>query len=156
MKGKKRDEVRVEREHGEREAVTAATQVDPLQLKKEFVEIASLLATFNEQYAEALRKHLRAKRRKEETYARVYLEKRETTEEKLTEGMLKAMVESDEEYEMACRWAIDAEIEKVRAGGRCEALRAKKDALISLGAHVRAELSGDPKLRDYQAAQDME
>lgn len=136
----------------EAEAVQQITEIDPLLLKDEFTKISGHLARYNELYANSLRRHLKAERHKKETYARLYVEKRETAEEKLTEGMIKAMVEMDEEYEQACALAIDAEVEKTRAWGRCEAVRAKKDALISLGAHVRAELSGDPKLRDYQQA----
>lgn len=147
---------RKERAEQREQATNDLMSVDPLHLKREFTEIASLLATANEQYAEALRKHLKAKRRKDETYARLYVEKRETAEERLTGDMLKHMVEMDEEFERASQIAIDAEVGKARAFGKCEALRAKKDALISLGAHVRAELAGDPQLREYQRAQDSE
>lgn len=122
--------------------------VDQLLLKDEFSKLPSDLAHYNEQFAEALRTFLRCERRRKETFARLYIETREAAEEKMSEAMLKATVESDEEYEQACQNEIAAEVSKARLWGMCEAIRAKKDALISIGAHVRAELGGDPSLRD--------
>lgn len=129
-------------------SVQQVVQIDPLLLKDEFAKLPGQLAHYNELFAQALRKYLRAERRRKETFARLYLEKRESAEEKLSEGMIKAMVESDEEYEQACLHEIDTEVDKAKLWGICEAIRAKKDALISIGAHVRAELGGDPFLRD--------
>ena len=46
-------------------------------------------------------------------------------------------------------WALQlaAEVDLVRAKGVCEAVRTRKDMLVSLGAQVRAEMGGEPSVR---------
>lgn len=132
-------------------AVLEAVSMDPLDLEAEFKRIPALLAQYNEEYAVALRRWLRAKAEVDRTHARLYLEAREIAEEmgeKTTEGSLKATIESKQAYIDAVDARISSEAQKVRVGGILDALSAKKDALISIGAHMRAEMSGQPHLRN--------
>ena len=132
-------------------AVLEAVSVDPLDLQEEFRKIPSLLAQYNEEYAIALRRWLRCKAEVDRTHARLYLEAREVAEElgeKVTEGSLKATIEAKQAYIDAVDARIAAEVQKVRLGGILDALSAKKDALISMGANMRAEMSGQPHLRN--------
>ena len=45
---------------------------------------------------------------------------------------------------------VRAEVERVRVKGVCDAIIAKREALISLGAHVRKEMEHDPRTRERQ------
>ncbi len=65
----------------------------------------------------------------------------------VTESMVDAAVELEGEYHDARVALIEAEAEKVRIYGVVEAVKAKRDMLISLGANMRAEMQGDPVLR---------
>ncbi len=128
-------------------------EIDQLQLDKEFRRLPALLAIANEEYAEALGYHLRTKYRVKRIYAKRYLELRiEMAEEgtKVTEKNLEHRTETDDQYQKAVARSIAADVERSRAWGKCEALRAKRDALVSLGANVRAEMQGDPSIRDRE------
>lgn len=144
---------------GVHEAVMEAVSVDPLALDDEFAKIPSLLARFNEQYADAYRKHLLSKHRVDRAFAACYLKHRGEAEErgeKITEGLLKARVDDDEAFHAAQDVAVAAEVEKLRLWGVLDALRAKRDALISLGAHMRAEMQGSPSIRgDRRGSRDV-
>jgi hypothetical protein len=133
------------------EAVMEAVAIDPLLLEEEFSGIGSRLAYWNEQYAESFRQFLRAKANYDRTEATRYLAIREELDnggKKPTEATVKANVEVDDEVVTARLRLVDCEAEKVRLWGVLDALRAKKDALISLGAHIRAEMGGSPSMRE--------
>lgn len=142
------------------EEVLAATQIDPLALDDGFTKIAAQLATFNERYYSALRKHLAAKATVDRKWAQLYIAIREEMNdagEKVTEAQLKAQIEAHDDYFHARMVAVDAEADKARLWGVLDALRAKKDALISLGANARAEMSGAPSIRgERRGARDVE
>lgn len=130
--------------------VMEATSIDPLLLEEEFAGIASKLAYFNEQYADAYRNMLLAKARYERTEAQRSLEIRESLDDggkKPTEATIRAHVDTDDKVIAARLHLVECESDKVRLGGVLDALRAKKDALISIGAHIRAEMGGNPSLR---------
>lgn len=147
MKKTKLDEQIDEWEHD-------AISIEPLALEEEFVRNPSDIARANAKYASALKRWLHAKRHEAKTYSRRYLELRETASSKLTEAMLKHMVEMDEDYQTAVMDRINAEVDKVRLHGVLEALKAKRDSLISIGAHMRAEMGGGPRIN--RRAQDDE
>lgn len=138
-------------------AVLEAVAIEPVDISGEFARIASLLATYNEEYSKALSEHLRHKAAREREYSRAYLKYRTEgleLQEKITEGVIKARVVLDKGYILANERAAAAEVEKVRLSGVLDALSTKRDALISLGAHLRAEMGGSPVIRsrdhDYQ------
>ena len=123
--------------------------IDAIQLDDHFRKVPAELAYFNERYADAVHQYLRAKATYEATRADVYRQIRieaEASGGKMTEALLSARVEGDERYQTAKIKHIDAESKKQRFRGRVEAVHAKKDMLISLGAHIRAEMS-DPMSR---------
>ena len=118
-----------------------------MALEEEFVRLPADIARFNEDYAQAVNELLRAKRHEERTYARVYLEEREKLG-KRTEATVKANVELHEDIEQAVMRRIMAEVEKTRLRGVVEALSAKRDSLISIGAALRDERRGPPVIRE--------
>lgn len=133
----------------------AAVEIDPLNLNSEFIKVPAHLARYGEMYAEALREHLTAKHTLSRVYASCYLKHKLSAAEngeRVTEPMIKARAECDTAYRVALDRAIAAEVEKARLGSAVEALRKKCDALISLGAHVRAELKGAPLIREDDEA----
>lgn len=132
------------------EAVTTVVAVEPLALEEEFVRVPSDLAFWNERFARAQRAVLLEK---------AVLERVEAELSELHRGMLKAagkatdaMVEErvhrDPTYQRQKKAVADAEYEKLRAYGVVDAIRTKRDMIISLGAHIRAEMARDPVVRD--------
>jgi len=123
--------------------------IDVTQVTEHFISVPAELAYFNERYAENLRKQLVAKSRCDNARATVYYTiKHEHDEEgkRITEAALAAQIELDPEYMNAKAELVEAETNKQQAKGRVETVHAKKDMLISLGAHLRAELS-DPMIK---------
>lgn len=131
------------------EAVRDAVQIEPLAMQEEFVRIPADLSHWNAKYTEALKAFLLAKARAEEIWARVWLTTREAllADGKATEKLIEAKAQGDEDYQKAHLALIEAEVEKARVMGVVDAIRAKKEMLISLGATIRAEMEGDPLLK---------
>jgi len=131
------------------EFLRKSVSVEPLAINEEYVELPAALAYWNARYADALREHLKAKMVLDRTEAKLRIECREmlAAEGKVTESMIDAAVERHPDIEIAKLTSIEAEVEKVRISGVAEAVRAKKDMLISLGATMRAEMDGDPSIR---------
>lgn len=128
-----------------------AVKIEPLLLEEEFTRLPSDLAYWNAQFARANERHLRAKHEQDRGYARLMLLKREELidrGEKLTEALVKATVESSDEWNDIRVSAIEAEVERERLKGLIVALMVKKDALVSIGAQMRAEMGADPRIRD--------
>lgn len=130
------------------EAVKSAVTIEPMALEEEFVRLPADIASFNEQFAEALEEFLRAKRNEERTYARLYMSEREGAEKKTTEAMVRHTVELHPDYEAATLRRIMAEVEKARLRGVLDALSAKRDSLISVGAQIRDERRHGPTILD--------
>ena len=130
------------------ESVTMDTAID---LDGEFRKISGAIAYWNARYADAIEEHLKAEMDHKQEKARLYLHWRTTLElggGRITEAMVTAKVESDPDYIESKVKAIEAEAEKVRLRGYTDAVSAKKDMLQSLGAKLRAEMAGDPTVRD--------
>lgn len=128
--------------------------VDPLFVKEEFTRVAYDLAYWNERYAVAYRAWLKAKINERRTlaFADARIRARFTDEGvKPTEPMVAAEVSVDDAVYAAQLASMEAEVEKVRLHGVVDAVRSKKDALVSIGAHVRAEMAGDPAIRALHA-----
>ena len=133
------------------EYVKECTSILPAeQIEDEFRRVSADLAYWNNKFADALREHLRAKATEKQVRASVYLEIRSGAAEKgekLTEAMTDAKVETHEDVRDAVDRCIHAEASKARMYGMVDAVRSKKDMLVSIGAQVRAEMQGDPMLR---------
>jgi glycine/D-amino acid oxidase-like deaminating enzyme len=127
-----------------------AATIDDLAIDEEFVRLPGDLAYWNARHADALRAYLLAKLELESVEARVQIASREELFGEMsrpTEAAIHARVVVDALYVAARRALLETEVEKVRLVGICEAVRAKKECLISLGANLRAEMQGDPSLR---------
>lgn len=128
--------------------------IDPLTLNDEFVRIPSDLAYWNARYARALRAYLTAKVDKDITRGRLEPMMRLAIQNaggKPTEKQIDALIDSNQDYIDACYKLVDAEVEKNEVYGALDAIRSKKEMLVSLGAHLRAEMQGDPRIRDQVA-----
>lgn len=125
--------------------VEDATRIEPMVITEEMVRIPSDMAYWNERYANVFQYWLEAKFARERTYSEAFRDIQErlatTSKTRVTVSEVEHLVATDRTYIDARMSEIVAESEKLRLGGVVEALRAKKDMLISLGAHMRAEMS---------------
>jgi hypothetical protein len=127
-----------------------ATVIEPKMLEEEYIRIPGDLAYWNEQYCRAREGHLRAELAREVDEANLRLEVRAKLVEqgsKVTEGTLDAMVVTDPRYRETREREITADARKQRMLGILDAIRGKREMLVSLGAHIRQEMAGDPSLR---------
>ncbi len=125
--------------------------INPEDIQAEFVRIPGDLAYWNTQYANALREHLLSKLDFDVLKANLDPMVRQALLEagaKITEATVSSAIESHEQLIDARRACIEAEVAKNERFGCLDAIRAKKEMLISLGAHLRAEMEGDPNIRE--------
>lgn len=146
------DEVRVPGDVGaESEAALRASRIDEADINGEFVRFAGTLAFWGARLADAHEVALRNKARGEHTYAIVKLAARDKLERlgvKATESQVDAHATIDPRWRAQRDRDVDAEVNVKRLAALVEALRAKRDMLVSLGAHVRAELGPPPSIRE--------
>ena len=122
------------------------------------MRVPSDLAYWNERFASALHEFLDAKIARERVLGELLCDPilRDELDEhigkKATVEQLKGWVMRDDRYLAAKMREMGAEVEKHRLRGCVEAIAAKRDMLISLGAHVRLEMMHDPVLRQRMAA----
>jgi len=136
------------------EYLAQCTQVEPLALQEEFVRWSGDYAYWNEKLAKASRLHASCKLEREKIYSRLTLEARAMAgTSKTTVAEIEAKVMADPAYQTAREAETDAEVETERISGVLQALRGKKDMLVQLGYHQRAEMAGDPTLREYMRDQ---
>jgi hypothetical protein len=123
--------------------------INEIALNEEYVRIPADLAFWNAKYADAQKAFLLAKLRLETGEAKLYIFHRErmTTGKGPTEAQVDAACKSDPAYEAMRRETIDAEAGMLAIRGTCEAVRTKREMLVSLGATMRAEMQGDPVIR---------
>jgi len=117
----------------------------------EFEKIAAYQAFWNERFAFFEEQHATVDHELEKAKARAYLQIRARSIEngtKFTEDFLKHSVTLDDEVCHIRELAIMAEGAMKKARAKAEAFRTKRDALISYGALVRAEMGGDASLRN--------
>ena len=141
--------------------VKDSVDIEPMALEQEYQRVPSDLAYWNERYARALKVHLTCKAGEKTYEAYLKIEHREALHAaregeksgsgRVTESMVEAAVLTDPRYQKFQDERVNAEVEKVRIAGILDALRAKKDMLVSLGAHVRQEMEGDPVVRAAHA-----
>lgn len=124
--------------------------IDPLNLQEAFCEVPAHLAYWSNQYALRYRKAAAAKANEKQVaaaYREVARDRALALRGKATEGDVAAQLEQVDEVQTARDETIEAEYEKVRVFGIVDAIRSKKEMLISVGAHVRAEMDHDPSIR---------
>ena len=126
-------------------------KINPEDMQEEFVRIPADLAYWNAKYAQALREHLLSKLDRDVLKANLEPMMRQelaAAGAKITEAVVKAAIESNEAMVEAERRVLEAEVAKNEVFGYLDAIRSKKEMLISLGAHLRAEMEGDPLIRE--------
>lgn len=139
-------------DHDIEKYLSECVRIEPLALEEEFVRLPSDLSFWNQRYSEVYRYWLQCKIEVGEVKARVQLEERDRLEnaakgKRVTIGEVEDALVLNAEYQKAKMREITVEAEKVRLWGVLDALRSKRDMLISLGAHIRAEMSNDPLIR---------
>lgn len=146
--------------------------IEPTALEEEFVRLPADLAYWNERYSVAYKAQLRAELDRKRVEARLYLECRETLMQAAareaepesgdtagtkavkrsvkapTTDQIAAAVQRHPEMIAAQDRELDAEADSHHLRGVLDAVRSKKDALVSIGAQLRAEMQGDPVIRD--------
>lgn len=128
--------------------------LDDSDLDREFRRVSADLAYWNHRYADALRAALLGKYNVDRTKGRLALEIRAEAEDlgmKVTDKTVDAKVASHDDLHAVYIKYVDAEAEKVKLRGVCEAIAAKKDVLQSLGAKLRVEMERDPQVRRKMA-----
>ncbi len=119
--------------------------IDATRINEEFTRLPGDVAYLSELYSQANRAHLVAKAEFEFLEAQRAIYHREVAQDtgrKATEGSIREAVVTDPEYQAGRLRVVEAEAEKQACRGRLDAVMAKKDMLVSLGATLRAELFG--------------
>lgn len=128
----------------EGEYLKQSVEIIPEAIQEEFVRVPVDLAYWGERYAEAVKEFLTAEHERKTLYATLRLQVRELAAskgEKLTEKDCDAWVEQTPKFQQAKLAEIEAEAAKIAAKARLDAVTAKRDMCMSLGAHIRAEMS---------------
>jgi hypothetical protein len=126
------------------------TEILPEAIHEEYVRLSADLAHWNARYAGAVKDFLSAKVEADILERELYPVIRAQLEQagKVTEKMVDAALAQSEAWTEAQRLKASTEAEKLRLYGVLDSVRAKKDMIISLGAHLRSEMEGDPVLRE--------
>ena len=130
-------------------------RIEPLAIQEEYVRLPADLAYWNAQYADAQREHLMAKVEYEVIDRELYPVVRQELEaggQRVTEKMIEAGIGQSGVWVDAKKRVAEADALKAKMYGVLDAVRTKRDMLISLGAHLRAEMQHDPTLREHSAA----
>jgi hypothetical protein len=125
------------------EHARSCVTIDEMALQEEYIRLPSDFAYFSELNAEAKRMFALSKVDRDITRSRLRMVARETLEasgKRATESMVDAAVELDPVWLEVKTKEIELEANAVRIHGVLESLRTKRDMLISLGAHTRAEM----------------
>lgn len=124
--------------------------VDETNINRHYASIAGDLGYWGRMYASAHREWRVAKLKKQRLEAALKQSKRselEAARGKVTVDQVEAAVVLDAQMQECENEEVEAEFEKQNIGAVVDALLAKKEMLISLGAHMRAEMGGDPLIR---------
>jgi hypothetical protein len=126
-------------------------RIEPMALEEEYVRLPGDLAYWNAEYASAYRRWLEAKIACDAGEGQAAFEWRNQLEldskGRVTAAEVESRVRVDTEVLRLRRAEAEAEADKVRLYGVLDAIRSKRDMLISLGAHIRQEMENDPMVR---------
>lgn len=153
-----------------------SVSITPEALSEEFARVSLDLAYWNAQYAEALKAYRFAEIEQKRTKAMLYIKHRTLLQEaaiaeahsspaevdakgkpkpvkveRVTEAQVDSAVINDPDMVVMDNNLIVTEVEKEKVRGVLDAVRAKREMVVSLGAHIRAEMAGDPLLRTQLA-----
>jgi len=134
--------------------IEAAVTVNDSDISGEYMRVPGDLAYFVKKYAEAEYAYLAAKaevdRQKGGAYerARKSLEEDPDIKKAPTEKMVEARAANDTLLMGALEDLAFASSQRKLYDGYVDAVKSKRDMLISLGAHMRKEREADPVIRD--------
>jgi hypothetical protein len=132
----------------------ACVRIEPELIQEEYVRTPSDLAYWSEQHALIHREWQLAKFAREQEWGSAVTRARAELSSYGGKGPTVDAVEAsainDPAYVKTKRDEIFLEAERVRLIGMVDAIRTKKDMLVSLGAHIRAEMERDPMIKERE------
>lgn len=134
----------------------ASIRIEPLAIQEEYVRVPSDLAFWSEQHSVLYREWQLAKFEREQEWGRAIERARADLSSNRkgapgrgpTVASIEAYAIQDPQYVKARNDEIHLESERQRLLGMVDAVRTKRDMLVSLGAHIRAELERDPVIKE--------
>ena len=128
-----------------------AVTIDELAIQEEYIRLPSDVAYWGAKYAQADKEYLMAKVVLDRLERQLYSVCRDEllrTEKRPTEALISSAIADSDEWLEAKEHLVECEYQRTLLKGSAEALRAKREVIISLGAHLRLEMMRDPVLRD--------
>lgn len=125
-------------------------EIDPALIDEEFIKLPGELARYSQLHVEASQDAEQADFNLEIIEASISLTIRDHAKnlgEKVTVDYVQAKMRVDPKWQAARRDAIEARTQEAAAKAMVNAVLAKRDMLISYGAHLRAQWGGDPSTR---------
>lgn len=133
----------------------ACVRVEPEAIQDEYVRVPSDLAYWSEMHANCYREWQLAKFTREQEWGAAVTRSRAMLSSERggsgrgpTVDQVDAVAVTDEGFVKAKRDEVYLEAETKRLAGMVDAVRSKRDMLISLGAHIRAEMERDPLIKE--------
>jgi hypothetical protein len=128
-------------------------RIDRLKIDEEFTSFPAVFWYYLARQAEAVRQVEAAKIQLKRGDAALYERIRAGLEQdplikRVTEAMVDSAVTTSDEWREARDNLADLELRRRTLDAACEALRAKKDMLVQLGARARAELEREPRVNE--------
>lgn len=134
----------------------ACVRIEPMAIQEEFVRVPSDLAYWSESHSNLYREWQLAKFTREQEWGAAMARARALLSSKAVGGggrrptvdQVEGEAVNDETYVAAKRNEVFLEAETKRLAGMIDAVRTKRDMLVSLGAHIRAEMEHDPVIKE--------
>jgi hypothetical protein len=124
--------------------------VNDTDISGEFARLSGDQDYWNNRFARAYESHAKTKLARERTEALVQLEVRRKLKdegEKVVEKLVEARVRTDERVKSMEDAELDADVMLVKVKGVCEAIKTKREMIISLGAHIRDDKKPDMAMK---------
>ncbi len=140
-------------ESNEEKYVEQSVTIDEENISGEYVRVSADLAYFVRRYADAEYEYLAAKAEVRKAEGVAYERAREELEadpevKKATEKMVDARAVQSVGLSVALEELAKASSKRKVYDGYVDAIKTKRDMLISLGAHMRKEREAEPMIRD--------
>lgn len=134
-----------------------SVRIEAFAIEEEFIRMPADLAYWNEQYATAYgawrTKQLAVEIESANLAIIVRTELESRGKGRVTLAEVDQVISTTEAWRDLKQAEINAEAEKIRLYGIVDAIRAKKEMLISLGAHMRFEMGNDPTIGRMRAVE---
>jgi hypothetical protein len=138
----------------ESKIVSQVVSIDSSDINSEYIRLPADLAYWNALYATAIGAELCLKQELKTLQATLEDRYRKEAKDRPTEKYLESCVNRDNGF-LAARSALDgATVTKVRISGVVDAICAKREMLVSLGASLRAELQGPLSINEKSRIHD--